>query len=92
LRCTQHQAHDVITDAVDRIGICHEFSEILGNVPKFPKYLVNLGIFGENWEMLVKIGETWETWEHNLGDISALEKTVTELCRVILSRLRNITG
>jgi hypothetical protein len=57
-------------------GSFNKFSEILGNVPNFWE---TLGNFGKLWETF------WNYWELDLGDITALEQTVTELRRVILA-------
>jgi hypothetical protein len=61
------------------VGTSHGFSEKLGNVPKFPKYLGIFRklkrIFGKLWKTLGKFGNAI------LGDIPASE----ELLRVILA-------
>jgi hypothetical protein len=53
-------------------GNFQKFSEILGNVPKF-------------WEILGNFRKFALIWERGLGDIPALEETVTELRRIILA-------
>jgi hypothetical protein len=65
-----------------QIGIFHKFSEILGNVPKVPKFPKYLGTFGNFWELLGTFGNFWG---RDLGDIPASEEIVTELRRVVLA-------